>query len=94
MDKHDQQQLFHHWTPPLPSRTETEEGAVRRIGVELEMIGLSVDETSRAVARHVNGKLQERSRYEHSIQGDEAGDWIVELDFEYLKQKGRRGSER
>ena len=89
MNKHDRQQLFHHWTPPLPSRTETENGAGRRIGIELEMIGLNVDEVSRTVARHVNGKLQERSRYEHLIRGDVAGDWIVELDFEYLKQKGR-----
>jgi len=89
MDKHEQQQLFHHWTPPLPSQAETGDGTGRRIGVELELIGLNVDEASRIVARHINGKLQERSRYEHLIQGDEAGDWIVEFDFEYLKKKGR-----
>lgn len=89
MDKHDQQQLFHHWMPPLPSRSVTEDGARRRIGVELEMIGLSVEDVSSTVACHINGKVQKGSRYEHLIQGDEAGDWIVELDFEYLKQKGR-----
>jgi hypothetical protein len=89
MNKHDQQQLFHHWRPPLPSRTETEDGNGRRIGVELEMIGLSVDEASRIVARHIDGKPRETSRYEYSIEGDDAGDWKVEFDFEYLKQKGR-----
>ena len=89
MDKHDLQQLFYHWTPPMPSRTETADGDARRIGVELEMIGLDVVEVSRIVTRHIDGTQQETSRYEHSIQGDEAGDWAVEFDFEYLKQKGR-----
>jgi hypothetical protein len=89
MDDHDQQQLFHHWQPPLPSRTKTADGSERRIGVELEMIGLGVDEVSRIVARHVGGEQQETSRYEHSIKGGAAGDWTVELDYAYLKQKGR-----
>jgi hypothetical protein len=89
MDEHDQRRLFYHWDPPLPPRTRTADGAERRIGVELEMIGLTVDEASRIVARHVGGMLKKRSRYEHSIQGDDAGDWRVEFDYEYLKQKGR-----
>jgi hypothetical protein len=91
MNEQDQRQLFQHWKPPLPPRTKTAEGAERRIGVELEMIGLTVDEVSRLVARHVGGRLEKISRYEHSIRGDEAGDWGVEFDFEYLKQKGREG---
>ena len=89
MNKHDLQQLFHHWTPPMPPHTKTADGNARRIGVELEMIGLDVVEVSRIVARHTDGEQQETSRYEYSIHGDEAGDWAVEFDFEYLKQKGR-----
>ena len=73
----------------MPPRTKTADGAERRIGVELELIGLSVDEVSSIVARHVGGKKRQTSRYEHFIQGDDAGDWGVEFDYEYLKQKGR-----
>jgi len=76
----------------MPPRTKTADGSGRRIGVELEMIGLDVVEVSRIVARHTGGKQQETSRYEYSIHGDEAGDWAVEFDFEYLKQKGREES--
>ena len=94
MDKQHLQQLFQHWIPPMPPRTETADGNARRIGVELEMIGLDVAEIGRIVARHIGGEPQKTSRYEYTIQGDEAGDWAVELDFEYLKQKGREDEER
>jgi hypothetical protein len=89
MDDTEQQRLFQDWQPPLPSRTENADGNERRIGVELELIGLGVEEVSRIVARHLGGSQQETSRYEHVVQGDAAGDWAVEFDYQYLKEKGR-----
>lgn len=80
---------FRDWTPRLPERRETASGEPRRVGVELEMIGLDVPAVSRIVARRFGGTIEKKSRYEFLLVGDEAGDWAVELDFEYLKEKGR-----
>lgn len=76
---------------PLPPVRDTETGEPRRVGVELEMGGLDIDTLSRLVAHHVGGNVEVISRYEHVVHGDSAGDWIIELDFAYLKQKGREG---
>lgn len=73
----------------MPPAKSTAEGKPRRIGVELEMIDLKVDEVSRIVAELLNGEIVEDTRYEHLIKGDDAGDWGVELDYEYLKELGR-----
>jgi hypothetical protein len=75
---------------PLPPQPRTRDGALRRVGVELEMKGLDIDIMSGLVAGHVHGSVEPISRYEHRITGDDAGDWLVELDFEYLKQRGRQ----
>ncbi|MGM0577634.1 MAG: amidoligase family protein [Myxococcota bacterium] len=77
------------WSPPLPPRTRTAEGEERHVGVEMEFIGLDVAEVSRLVAEHLGGRVEARTRYEHVVVGDEAGEWGVELDYEYLKKKGR-----
>ncbi|MEQ8860099.1 MAG: amidoligase family protein [Pseudomonadales bacterium] len=74
---------------PLPPEPRTRDGSLRRIGVELEMKGLDIATMSSLVADHVGGEVEEVSRYEHVIRGDDAGDWQVELDFAYLKQRGR-----
>ncbi len=81
--------LFRDWRVPLPPVTDNPHGEPRRVGVELEMIGPGVAEVSRLVATHFGGQMEEKSRYEHRVHGDPAGDWGVELDYEYLKQKGR-----
>lgn len=77
------------WRPVMPPRTRTGDGALRRIGVEIEMIGLSVEDVSRIVAEEIGGNLEVKSRYEHLLHGDEAGDWGIELDYAYLKERGR-----
>ncbi len=89
MEAGDKSALFEDWDPPLPPVAETAEGKPRRIGVELEMTGLDVAELGRIVARHLGGVAEVVSPYELRIGGDDAGDWRVELDYEYLKRKGR-----
>jgi hypothetical protein len=89
MNEVDYSALFQHWRPPLPPVTTTGDGSPRRIGIELELIGLAVADVSRVVAAHIGGEIEEKSRYEHLVHGDAAGDWGVELDYEYLKRKGR-----
>ncbi|MBT8096378.1 MAG: amidoligase family protein [Woeseia sp.] len=87
MKNHDEELL--NWTPVMPPHTETADGEPRRIGVELEMIGPGVDDVSDIVVRQIGGKLDIESRYEHFVRGDDAGDWGIELDYAYLKERGR-----
>lgn len=73
----------------MPPWLDTETGARRRVGVELEMNGLTLDDVAAQVARFVGGQAVAVGRYERAIKGDPAGDWIVELDFALLKRLGR-----
>lgn len=75
---------------PLPPLRATRDGALRRIGVELEMAALELDRLSGEVADFVGGRVEVVTRYEHRVIGDDAGPWQIELDFEFLKAQGRR----
>ncbi|MEQ8251512.1 MAG: amidoligase family protein [Oceanibaculum nanhaiense] len=72
---------------PMPPAMHTDKGDIRHVGVELEMSDIDIDTLSRLVADHVGGTVEKRSRYVHTVTGDTAGDWEVELDFAYLKNK-------
>ncbi|ALP52964.1 alpha-L-fucosidase [Candidatus Tenderia electrophaga] len=78
----------------LPPRLKRQDGAVRRIGVELELIGLEIGALSRIVADHFGAEVDVRSQYEHKISGDPRGAWSVELDFAFLKERGRKSRQR
>lgn len=73
----------------LPPRQHTASGAPRRVGVELEMNGLDLDQLARQAADFLGCQIETTSRYERTLKGDPAGDWIVELDFSLLKRLGR-----
>lgn len=72
---------------PMPPAQRTAKGDIRHVGVELEMGDIGIDSLSRLVAEHVGGTVDKRSRYVHTVTGDPAGDWEVELDFAYLKNR-------
>ncbi|MEZ5557671.1 MAG: amidoligase family protein [Pseudomonadales bacterium] len=73
----------------VPTAERTREGKLRRVGVELEMQGLSVARLASLVARHLDGEVTVISEYEHEVSGDAAGTWRIELDFDLLKRWGR-----
>lgn len=73
----------------LPPLTQTADGALRRVGVELEMNGLDLDRLATLVAEHCGCSIEKTSRYERTLKGDPAGNWIVELDSSLLKKMGR-----
>ena len=79
---------------PLPPVTQTEQGAERRVGIELEMHELTLEELTHEVADWTGGSPRFISSYEAEIVGDEAGPWKVEFDYEPLKQKGREQAEQ
>jgi hypothetical protein len=74
----------------LPPLRQTTSGATRRVGVELELSGLDGEQVAAIVAKQVKGRAEHISRYEHQIRGDSAGLWCIELDFQLLKELGRR----
>lgn len=74
---------------PLPPWRNNPQGESRRIGVELEMSGPTLDELARIAADCLGCEVIETSRYERTLRGDAAGDWIVELDFHLLKKLGQ-----
>jgi hypothetical protein len=73
----------------LPARLKNPEGHPRRVGVELEMIGLELNDIAEIVARRLGLSITTDGRYRRVLAGDEAGDWAVELDFDLLKRLGQ-----
>ncbi|MFT6465321.1 amidoligase family protein [Halopseudomonas sp.] len=74
---------------PMPPRQKTQKGDLRRVGVELEMNGLTLDSLAQLAAQFLGCEVEQTSRYERTLTGDAAGPWIVELDFRLLKKLGR-----
>lgn len=83
-----------HTAVHVPPRLDRLDGNRRRIGVELELIGVELDSLAQIIADHVGGVVAQESPYEYAITGDARGQWTVELDFEFLKQKGRQDKAR
>ncbi|MBI2393499.1 MAG: amidoligase family protein [Deltaproteobacteria bacterium] len=67
-----------------PPRVTTENGCVRRVGVEIEFAGLPVDEAVAIVRDLYGGKDDARSRFEHVVAGTRFGDFRVEIDSKPL----------
>lgn len=80
-----------HEKPALlnPPRLKNEQGDTRRVGVEIEMTGLTLEQITRQVAEQLQGQISSRGRYERQIIDPQGKDWVVELDFHLLKQMGR-----
>ena len=78
--------------PPLrrPSRCHTAAQGVRRVGVELEFSGLTIERISETVRSTLGGEIRPASAYEHAVVDTPWGDFAIELDYAYLKERGRR----
>jgi hypothetical protein len=67
---------------PLP---ETEQGAVRRLGIELEFGGLTAADAAAIVAATLGGDISARDRHHSKVMGSRIGDITVELDTRWAK---------
>lgn len=76
----------HYERPPLD---RTADGSLRRVGVEFEFAGLELPDAARVVAEVFDGEVEAVSAYEQVVHTDTLGPFSVELDFEYLKARGR-----
>lgn len=73
-------------SPPWLKNTD---GNTRRVGVELEVSGLELDQFASLVAGQLDLTIEQDGRYVRSLKGDDAGDWTVELDYDLIKKLGR-----
>jgi len=72
-----------------PPWLHNEQGATRRVGIEIEMTGLTLEQITQLVADQLQGQVSAQGRYERQITDPQGEDWVVELDFHLLKQMGR-----
>ncbi|OOF13475.1 MULTISPECIES: amidoligase family protein [unclassified Salinivibrio] len=72
-----------------PPREHNAQGEARRVGVELELSGMELDEIARIVADKWSLTVEKGGRYDRHLTGDDAGDWVVELDYAKLKRLGQ-----
>ncbi|HRP34318.1 MAG TPA: amidoligase family protein [Gammaproteobacteria bacterium] len=73
----------------LPKKQRNHLGKPRRVGVELEMIGIELNDIAELAAEHLGLSITTDGRYRRVLSGDDAGDWVVELDFDLLKRMGQ-----
>lgn len=76
-------------SPPCPARAD---GTPRRLGVELELGGLELDEIAGAVAAVFSGAVSRETEYDYRVDTP-AGEFKVEADLELLKRIGRERAE-
>lgn len=74
----------------LPRNTHTQQGQERRVGVEIELSGLSYRELIQVVSLFFNAPAHEKARYEHIIT-TALGDFCVELDADPIKHLELQG---
>lgn len=70
----------------LPQR-HNQTGQLRKVGFELEFAGLNIDQTSEILKNELGGELQIESIAESILQVPELGEFKIELDWQFLKEK-------
>lgn len=78
----------------LPPLVETAQGAVRRVGVEIEFARLGARRAAEALAAELGGAAVEEDRHAFVVRGSRLGDITVELDCRYLHPRRRDAAMR
>jgi len=73
----------------LPATLNRADGRMRRVGVEIELQGIAVQDLAALVAATLNGEATAVSSAEYSIDVPDHGSYRVEIDFALLKQLAR-----
>ena len=73
-----------------PSRRHTQAHVQRRLGVELELTGLPIERMAMRIQAVLGGRIVPHSAYEYTVTDTRFGDFAVELDYAYLKNRGRQ----
>ena len=79
-------------TPPV---LHNEQGRVRTVGVEVEFVGPSAEQTVQALQRALGGEILQEDPHAFALKGSAMGDFTVELDSRMLhpakRMEGRGG---
>jgi hypothetical protein len=75
-----------------PEHDLTSEGRERRVGVEIELAGIELDDIARCIRATFGGRVERVSVCEQRVAGTEFGVFSLELDMRYLKKLGREQS--
>ncbi len=78
----------------LPSCTTNAAGAERRVGFELEFSGLTLRPTSDIVRTSLEATLQSAPAADHTLRVEGLGEFNIELDWNFLKQKAAAAGEQ
>lgn len=73
----------------MPARMTTVDGTERRVGVEIEISGLSYEELVRLSARLLDGEAVTAGRYVSKV-ATQLGDFTIELDSDPIKEMNLR----
>jgi hypothetical protein len=76
---------------PLPSLQDAR-GALRRVGVEVEFMGLEARAAARALNAGLGGTLAEEDPHAFLVRGTRVGDLTVELDIRYAHPRRAYGT--
>lgn len=69
-------------SPPL---TQRDDGTLRRVGVEIELGALSVEETAATIVSTFGGTVERTAPFVYEVHGTNLGHFRVELDTALLK---------
>jgi hypothetical protein len=70
-----------------PPQLHNQAGELRKVGFELEFTGLDIEQTGEILQTQLGGELQARSIAEAVLQVPGLGDFKIELDWKFLKEK-------
>ena len=70
----------------LPPAVDASDGSPRRIGVEIELAGLSAHKILTIIQHCFGGDVIKRSLFEYEVIDTELGTFVLELDAQQLKQ--------
>lgn len=73
----------------MPDRRGRADGEVRRVGIEIELQGIAVDQLAERVATTLGGSAERVSSAEFVVEVPEHGEYRVEIDYRLLKELAR-----
>ncbi len=78
---------------PAPPTPRTAAGELRRVGFELEFSGTTLADTVAAVSAALGAEPVEETVAESRLEVDGLGEFVVELDWAFLKRKAAEAGE-
>ena len=74
----------------LPPSRLTDRGLPRRVGVEIEFMGLSARSAARALSDGLGGRVRQEDPHAYTVENTSLGDLAVEIDLRYAHPHRRR----